>query len=582
MPASAIHDDPPTIFAQFTDGSSCTVRIHNSLNPKLARELLLGLADLVKPHGDLDSTASIQGYTTAIRHMCNKLAEAGFHGSAAALTRGRLAEHWLGTGHPNNEYMTRAMLKRLDDVHGLLKPDVRVLVDGRNYTIAHQRDRTPHSPYSEGEWVRLTEVCRRVVKREFQRFKEAMAAAERGQDPYVGGWRVDNVRWAMTNWGPTKAASVVTWRAGHPSGLRQKEFPYALARDAPVVFPDTWTVIAYRLLLGVYTGIVPDGLADLGLGDVNWAGDSTVLLDYVKGRTAPENLVLSTRATRLLQQWLEHSAPSRRFAPDHLKDALWLRYVASGARWVTKQQTSETIRAWAHNAELLDDKGGPLPIHRHRIRTTHGAIRDRRHWKGSRRSTIDPNRSPRVEGDNYLTLGTKAQREMVNDIIADAQMDMMRRAQPPMVLTEESVAALVRDYPAQVAALELTDEVLAELVGGQRDVFSASCGDQMSGLHGPKGKPCPARPWVCLACPLALFTPRHLPNLLRLRAFFSAMWQQMAAAEFMPLFGFYSQRLDGILAPGIHFGPEALAEAAAQVGDTDDELPLRAEERTVR
>ena len=67
-------------------------------------------------------------------------------------------------------------------------------------------------------------------------------------------------------------------------------------------------VIAYRLLLGIYTGIVPDGIAGLGVGDIDWAGDASVLLAYVKGRTAAESLTLPRRAVRLLEQWLEHSA----------------------------------------------------------------------------------------------------------------------------------------------------------------------------------------------------------------------------------------------------------------------------------
>lgn len=46
------------------------------------------------------------------------------------------------------------------------------------------------------------------------------------------------------------------------------------------------TLIACRLRSGIYSGIVPDGIADLVTGDVDWAGDSTVLLSYVKGRTA--------------------------------------------------------------------------------------------------------------------------------------------------------------------------------------------------------------------------------------------------------------------------------------------------------
>ena len=78
-------------------------------------------------------------------------------------------------------------------------------------------------------------------------------------------------------------------------------------------------MIAYRLLLGVYTGIVPDGVAGLGIGDIDWAGDSSVLLSYVKGRTAAESRTLPRRAVRLLEQWLEHSAQARGHAPAELR-----------------------------------------------------------------------------------------------------------------------------------------------------------------------------------------------------------------------------------------------------------------------
>ena len=119
--------------------------------------------------------------------------------------------------------------------------------------------------------------------------------------------------------------------------------------------------------------------------------------------------------------------------------------------------------------------------------------------------------------------------------------------------------------------------MLAELVGGARDVFTAACADQLAGLHGPAGKPCPARPWVCLLCPLAVFAPRHAVNLLRLKAFFSRQWQQMPAAHFMTVFGPYAARIDQILD---RFDPAELAAAAASVTDSDDEIPLRPEELT--
>jgi len=119
--------------------------------------------------------------------------------------------------------------------------------------------------------------------------------------------------------------------------------------------------------------------------------------------------------------------------------------------------------------------------------------------------------------------------------------------------------------------------VLGELAGGERDVFTAACADQLSGLHGPKGQPCPARPWVCLLCPLAIFAPRHAASLLRLKAFFSRQWQQMPAAQFMAVFGPYSQRIGQVLD---RFDPAVLDQAARQVTDDDSGIPLRPEERT--
>jgi hypothetical protein len=62
-------------------------------------------------------------------------------------------------------------------------------------------------------------------------------------------------------------------------------------------FPHLDTLIAYRLLFGIYSGIVPDGIADLVTGDIDWAGDSTILLSYVKGCTAEESLNLPRPAS---------------------------------------------------------------------------------------------------------------------------------------------------------------------------------------------------------------------------------------------------------------------------------------------
>jgi hypothetical protein len=205
---------------------------------------------------------------------------------------------------------------------------------------------------------------------------------------------------------------------------------------AAELFPDTNVVIAYQLLFGAYTGIVPDGLAGLGLDDVDWAGDATVLLGYIKGRTSAESVNLSGKAVRLLERWLEHSIPLRSHLPAADRQALWVRH-HSGQRagMTTTKITVLTIQKWVLRQGLLDDAGRPLGIHRQRIRTTFQNQRDRRTWSGSSRATIDPNHSPRVEGDNYLTAATEAQRNAIDDIIEDAQGDVLRRPCSPAPTT---------------------------------------------------------------------------------------------------------------------------------------------------
>src|SRR5216684_6229017 len=139
---------------------------------------------------------------------------------------------------------------------------------------------------------------------------------------------------------------------------------------------------------------------------------------------------------------------------------------------------------------------------------------------------------------------------------------MVRRAAPPVVLSGTQLAELAAALPATLAGLELDAATAGALVSGSQDVFVASCTDPLSGRHGPPGKPCPARPWVCLLCPLAIFAPRHAANLLRLKAFFARQWRQMPGTQFMAVFGPYADRIGQILD---QFDHTTLGKAAVQV-----------------
>ena len=570
MPAT-VQTDPPGIWCMFSDGTTVGFDLDGLPCPGMAADLLTGLAELIHPHGRIDAEGTVSGYILAFREMARGLAAAGFTGRAADLRRSHLIEYWLGTTGPR-ESCTRRALQAFARSGGAVDPVVAELVAGRNFNPLPFR--RPLPPYREAEWDRLTATCAEVAGTAFTAHKEALAAAARGAHPGEGGWSRENIAWLLARTGPA-GADQLGQLTGCSSGTVRKQSGFQEVSAA--LFPALDVVIAYRLLFGIYSGIVPDGIEDLVTSDIDWAGDASVLLSYVKRRTAAESLTLPRRAVRLLEQWLDHSALLRGLAGPGDRERLWLGTSRPGGSALIRQIERTAIRRWALRHNVTGDDGGPLKIHRSRIRTTHLSLRDKSAWAGRGRATIDPNHSPQVEGDHYLTAATPAQQHAVEAIVADAQHDLIRRAQPPAVLTDDDTAVLARDYPQLVTALGLDGAVLAELVGGTRDVFTAACADQLTGLHGPKGQPCPARPWVCLLCPLAIFAPRHAVNLLRLKAFFSRQWQQMPAAQFMAVFGPYSQRIGQVLG---RFDPAVLEQAARHVADDDSELPLRPEELT--
>jgi hypothetical protein len=573
MPA-ALLEDRLGIGCLFSNGSTARFDLDGLPCPELAGDLLVGLVELIHPHGTVDAAGSVGHYAQAIRDIARKLAGHGFTGRAADLRRPLLAQYWMAATGPR-EACTRRMLLGFQAAGGQLDAQVVELAAGRAYNP--QRNHRPLAPYREAEWARLTTVCRGIADEAFTRHKNALAAAERGRHPNEGGWSRDHLLWLLARVGPVGTAGFGQQLGCSEHVVRNRGGFLEASRD---LFPVLDVVIAYRLLFGIYSGIVPDGIDDLLTDDIDWAGDATLLLSYVKGRTAAESLTLPRRAARLLEQWLAHSALLRSHAGPTERRQLWLGIGRPGGTRVlatTGAAGRVAIQRWVSRHGVTGEDGGPLKIHRSRIRTTHHAMRDRSGWTGSGRATIDPNHSPHVEGDHYLSATTPSQQRAVEAIVEDAQHDLLRRAHPPVVVTDADAADLVVGYPQLIASLALDDATVVELVGGQRDVFVAGCADQLSGLHGPKGKPCPARPWVCLLCPLAVFAPRHASNLLRLKAFFSRQWRQMPAAQFMAVFGPYSQRIDQVLD---RYDPTVLAAAAHSVGDHDDELPLRPEEST--
>jgi hypothetical protein len=91
MPTMLI-DEPLGLTCVFSDGSRADYLLDDLPNPHLARDLAIGLVDLIHPHGTADSEGTVNFYVQSLRSMVCTLAAQGFTGGAAHLRRGQLAE----------------------------------------------------------------------------------------------------------------------------------------------------------------------------------------------------------------------------------------------------------------------------------------------------------------------------------------------------------------------------------------------------------------------------------------------------------------------------------------------------------
>ena len=232
MPAEVL-DDPLGISCVFSNGSRLTVTLGDTANPRLARDLLAGLAELVHPHGTVDAAGSVRHYLSALGGMVTALAGRGFTGSAADLHRAQVAEFWMGTTGAR-EACSRRMLLGFAAAGGTLDARVRELAEGRAYNL--QPFRRPLPPYPEVVWTRLAQASQAAVTTAYRAHRDALAGAARGQDPATGGCDLDNLRWLLARNGPLTASG----GAAHAEASRWHGAPGRPAARHSRAFP-TWT-----------------------------------------------------------------------------------------------------------------------------------------------------------------------------------------------------------------------------------------------------------------------------------------------------------------------------------------------------
>lgn len=533
----------------------------------LAADIAAGLVAATYPHGPIRTKSVAAQYVTTMRRFARDQAAAGFRGGFPDLSTAAVVRYWL-TCDFHRERRIRAVLHAFHAAGGQLQPGIVHHLAGRR--INQIKPGKPNKPYSAAEWERLAQACNAMIKSSSRDHRQALAASERGKELPDDCLGEDRLAWLIRAHGPLPVKALMTLLPVATADTEQQV--KSLRRT---FYPDQDVAFAYNLLFAIRTGIVPDGVDALRTEDITRTGPSSILLTYMKGRTGKESLVLPRPAVRILDQWLEHSALLREHAADQAS-RLWLcanRWAApkDGQTVFTAPRTQYRRRAWAQRAGLIDDDGALLQIHGGRIRATYLHLKDRSAWTG--RTTIDPNHSARVEADHYLSSHTPAQQDAIEGIIEDAQTDIRRKAAPPVITSERDAAKFARQFPHLMQQAELDLSAVQNLLDAEQDVFVAACASPMKSPYAPAGKLCPARPWVCLLCPLAVFTARHLPNLLGLKEYFSIQAAQLPLPHFMGIFGPYASRLDEEILP--RFSTREIAAAAGSI----QILPLTLEEQ---
>lgn len=545
----------------------------------LARDLARALLERTNTSGTITSPATVKEFLTALRHLCRWMGDRGFDGGAGQLSDDLVFDYWRHTT-ARIEANTRKLLAQIEAKRpGTLHPDVASHLDG--VRLHRVPSSTPHEPYSAGEAQRLLDVCKGLVTAAEARSAIADALVIRGSvhgDASAGdvAWLDEaNLARFIDTHGPHDASKLAD-RLGYKLWRTQL---LGIGRLHEVLFPGYDEVLAFRILLGLQAGICPEGIDGLTTDCIEWLGETEARISWFKGRASGrQSQVFASRGSwspgRLIERWLAVSARARRFALD--PGALWLfcqgRHLSihkPSGRW-------DARGGFITRHALVADDGQPLKLHFAGLRATYFARHDRA-WNGALR--IDANHSRRVEGDHYLAQSRPS--DAIEATIEAAQREAVRKAAtaPLTLISPEELDRLDADPVAAASRLSMTTDAAGQLVAGERDVFAAACKDFHNSPFGEPGSPCPAPVWTCLFCPLAVFTPSKVPNLLRLRAHLDRQWVSLPASEWMSLYGAAHLRLERDILAG--FGV-AVVEAAQAIIDTDGEdgdLYLRPEEQ---
>ena len=544
----------------------------------LARTFAGALWRACQVGGPAGSISTAYAYANALKTFWRYLDSAGMHVArlsdvSAALIDG--FDAWMEESglHPNHRLhrMSKVLnLLRLAEAAepGLLPPDAsRRLM----YTSDRPGVRArPRDAYGDDIATALRTAARADLAAIIRRFAEAdriptVEDADRGRVLARAHEQVMAVIDAEGVIGHRHALFKCLYTLRRESGLPNDRLIHDLHGRRHLIAADLVPLI---VLISLDTGLEIEAIKSLRADCLKNPSGGYVEVEYCKRRARGAEWKRlrggdggSSTPGGLIRKVLQWTGPARSRLG---ADTLWV-HCAWGRLTPRPISMKEPVASWIGRSGILDEQGRPLRLNLTRLRKTHKAAWYRR--TGGQLDRFAVGHSVAVAADHYADI--PALRHLHEATVADAMCDALDAALRPCVLSSEEEGAVLAD-PEQATSLPVAGTAaIGALLGGEQDVWLASCAGFYKSPFGLEGEACPSPFWGCLECSNAVITARKLPALLAFLNFIRAQRQALSEGDWIAKFG----RVHGRIADQIlsRFA-DAEIEEARQIAASDPAL----------
>lgn len=470
----------------------------------------------------------------------------------------RLTDHY-GTGASSASaamWQIVRLLRQVNQAHpGRFDLDLRSRIA---YTMSEKQSASkPLDAYP----LPVFEAFEAAARAEVGRIRDRILAGERlaaaGRDPEIHGWgRLENILWFINERGPLTAAYRNIRGVAANGYIRGVNSHLYLSRR---------DLLSFHVLLACQMGMEPESIKELKVGCLTNAARGFVSVQYYKRRAGSDphksmrirdggNLRSPGGVLRLAMRLTKRARELGGY------DDLWVGTSCATNALSPASEARVLLSAWdrgrflaEHGFDAMHDRGGkPVNLDLRRLRKSY---KSKQYLQaGGVLPDFATGHTCEVAGRHYADIGAH---EEIHDQAVEAGLSeaLAVHLQPPVVLDEEGGRL---DDGSQ----EVPTEAVRDALSGATDVWLSSCRNFFDSPYSlKKGAACPVPPWVCLECPNAVFTTRHLPAVLSVLGTIEAQRDEFSTAEWTARFAVAHERIvKGVLA---RFSARQIATAQA-------------------